>query len=133
MEKDELFKLVAVLTAKNTALEEEIKRLNKQTDRLWEDLKEYEKDQDDVDYLDDDDYLDDSQYPSMEDEIEREEELSERTKINSIDAKLNVFFARLNGNSSKLKELVEKVDELDGYYRACLKYLIDDDKQFNPK
>ena len=30
MEKDELFKLVAVLTAKNTALEEEIKRLNKQ-------------------------------------------------------------------------------------------------------
>ena len=55
MEKDELFKLVAVLTAKNTALEEEIKRLNKQTDRLWEDLKEYEKDQDDDDYLDDDD------------------------------------------------------------------------------
>ena len=57
MEKDELFKLVAVLTAKNTALEEEIKRLNKQTDRLWEDLKEYEKDQDDDDYLDDDDYF----------------------------------------------------------------------------
>lgn len=45
MEKEELFELVAVLTAKNIALEEEIERLCKQTDRLWEDLKEYEKTQ----------------------------------------------------------------------------------------
>ena len=53
MSNDELFELVAVLTAKNMALEGEIKRLEKQTDRLWEDLKEYEKGQDeefDFDY-----------------------------------------------------------------------------------
>ena len=28
-------------------------------------------------------------------------------------------------------ELADRVDELDGYYKMCLKYLIDDDKQFN--
>jgi|TARA_R100000084_G_C4608232_1_gene126701 uncharacterized coiled-coil DUF342 family protein len=28
-------------------------------------------------------------------------------------------------------ELADKVDELDGYYKMCLKVLIDDDKQFN--
>ena len=42
MSKIELFELVAVLTAKNMALEREIKRLEKQTNRLWEDLKEKE-------------------------------------------------------------------------------------------
>ena len=50
MERQELLELVASLNAKNTALEEEIKRLEKQTDRLWEDLKEYNKDDEEFDF-----------------------------------------------------------------------------------
>lgn len=38
MKRQELLELVAFLTAKNMALEKEIKRLEKQTRRLWEDL-----------------------------------------------------------------------------------------------
>ena len=51
MSNDELFELVAVLTAKNMALEEEIKRLEKQTDRLREDLNQKIDDEEfDFDY-----------------------------------------------------------------------------------
>lgn len=59
MKREELFELVAVLTAKNMALEEEIKRLNKQTHRLWEDLKEYEELQNEYDEEFDFDYDED--------------------------------------------------------------------------
>tara|TARA_R100000329_G_C7543252_1_gene191824 strand:+ start:219 stop:449 length:231 start_codon:yes stop_codon:yes gene_type:complete len=55
--QDELLELVVALAAKNIALEKEIERLVKQTNRLWEDLKEYEKDQDDDDGFDDDEDL----------------------------------------------------------------------------
>lgn len=64
MSNDELFELVAVLTAKNMALEEEIKRLNKQTDQLIKDLNECNAECS----LLDESYLDHSQYPSMEEE-----------------------------------------------------------------
>ena len=97
MSNDELFELVAVLTAKNMALEEEIKRLNKQTDRLWEDLKEYEKDQNDDEEFDFD-------YPNHYSDP--------NSAATDLSQKINAVNARLKGTSSKVVELESKVVEL---------------------
>ncbi len=97
MERQELLELVASLNAKNTALEEEIKRLEKQTDRLWEDLKEYNKDDEEFDFdYDEEDRqavfnAEDSNYPTGDDQ------------------KINAINSRLNGTNSRVVELEKRM------------------------
>ena len=150
MKKDELLEIIAVLTAKNTALEKEVERLCKQTDRLWEDLKEYEKDQDE--YEDDSDYYppnpsfvpgdDDPAYPYNEPDGISKDIAVMQIEIRDLNHKVEKLEKRmLDTLKSEIRELnrwavtptelADKVDELDGYYKMCLKVLIDDDKQFN--
>jgi len=118
MEKDELFELVVMLTVKNMDLEKEIKRLNKQTDRLWEDLKEYQKDQDeefDFDY-------DENNYSSAREEARDllegiEEQDYEANCLHEKDVeliqKINAINSRLGGTNSRLAELEYRVTELE--------------------
>ena len=98
MEKDELFELVAVLTAKNTALEKEIERLCKQTDRLWEDLKEYQEEEND-EWDDDDDC-----------------EETEPSYFGGLSQKIDAINSRLGGTNSKLEELEKKVRTQEEIY-----------------
>jgi chaperonin cofactor prefoldin len=97
MERQELLELVASLNAKNTALEEEIKRLEKQTDRLWEDLKEYNKDDEEFDFdYDEEDRqavfnAEDPNYPTGDDQ------------------KINAINSRLNGTNSRVVELEKRM------------------------
>lgn len=142
MKTDELFELVVVLTAKNMALEKEIKRLEKQTHRLWEDLKEYEKDQDedfDFDYNEDprvldelragyeydDDYspssdldvpdYDENTYPSMEEEARNVLDEIERQNYedNCLHEKDVELIQKFNSINAKLSQFESKILELD--------------------
>ncbi len=119
MSNDELFELVAVLTAKNMALEEEIKRLNKQTDRLWEDLKEYEKDQNVDEYEDDDvdDLVSPSDYYPNHYSDPKSVEVDLSHKIEELDQKFNSINSRLKGTNYelvKIKKILIEEEEDNG-------------------
>lgn len=167
MKKDELLELVVALTAKNIALEEQIKSY----ERGLQHVNEYE---DDSDYypphpgyvpgdpvgeelrelIEGDDDDSDWNYPNHYSDP-KSVEVDLLHKINALETKVvdlgqsiwervseleqrvhmfDLDYAQIKSNKSKIKELAnleDKVDELDGYYKMCLKVLIDDDKQFN--
>ena len=131
MSNDELFELVAVLTAKNMALEEEIKRLNKQTDRLWETLKEYEKDQDeefDFDYGEDPRVLDelkaedDSDYYPNHYSDPKSVEVDLLHKINALESKVvelgESIWKRVRTNEEVYLANKSKIEELDQKFNS---------------
>ena len=117
MERQELLELVASLNAKNMALEEEIKRLEKQTDRL---IKEW-NDEEDERY-----------YPSeMEeardvlDEIERQDYEANciHEKDVELNQKLNSINSRLNGTNSRVVDLENRMailEEKEGDNDKCV-------------
>lgn len=137
MEKDELFELVVVLTAKNMALEEEIKRLKKQTDRLIDDLNEYNRDDEEFDFDYDDDLdvpdYDENNYCARKDARELldgiEEQDYEANCLHEKDVELiqkfNAINSRLSGTNSRVVELEKRVHMFDLDYAEIKSKVLD--------
>lgn len=118
MKTEELFELVVMLTTKNMALEAEIKRLEKQTDRLVEDLNACNEDEE-HDYYDRLASIEREAIIEQEinvlDEVERQD--YEANCIHEKDVELNQKFnsinARLRGTNNRLTEFVHRVTDLE--------------------
>ena len=117
MKTEELFELVVMLTAKNMALEEDLKAIEESYHKVVKKLHDERIEEMELEDEDDSDY-----YPSMEeeardvlDEIERQD--YEANCIHEKDVELNQKFnsinARLRGTNNRLTEFVHRVTDLE--------------------